>query len=272
MSEFGVATVTDSIVVDGSGFVPTRTTIKAQVDSIDSAKSKKTLVEYDSTEVLNGYQYDADLDLIVNTTKELIDEGTSPLDPVDGVIAYKDEPLNAWQSVRIISSISSLPAQRIEYKTGAYSSPNLLTGFNTFLYAFPDGQLQYNVTPVMRAERSYQTAFKYVTSYQYGQPLEPNYELFDPVSIHVIYSGFFLSLDIPNCLTNGGLFLQVNTGINNASTRRYGNISDTYIVPASNTSAATYNGLIGEYQLISYEIDYWKANIWRIAKQYVLLK
>jgi hypothetical protein len=273
MSEFGIATASKQVVVAGTAIAtPSATTISSQISAADAVKSTLDKVEYDSTEVLDGYQYDADLNLIVHTTKEIITEGTTALTPIDGLLAYKDEPINAWASIRIQSKISSLPPERKEYKTGAYSSPNLLTGLNSSIFNFPDGQLQYNVTPVMRAQRSYQTAFKYETTYQYGQPTEPNYTLFDPLSIHVIYTGFFFAIDISNCLTNAGLQLYFNTGINTATSNRYGSISEYYYVPESTTSATTYQGKIGGYELISYEIDYWKANIWRIAKQYVLLK
>lgn len=273
MAEFGIATESKQVVVAGTSIAtPTTNTIKSAISIADAVKSTLDKVEYDSTEILDGYQYDADLGLVVHTTKELIAEGTSPLGPANGLIAYKDEPLNAWQSIRIQSRISALPATRTEYKTGAYASPNLLTGFNTSFFNFPDGQLQFNVTPVMRAERSYQTAFKYVTSYQYNQPAQPSLTLFDPLAIHVIYSGFFFTIDIPNCLTDAGFLLYVNTGFNNATSRRYGQHEETYDVPESDTSASEYLGLVGSYQLISYEVDYWKANIWRTVQQYVLLK
>jgi hypothetical protein len=32
------------------------------------------------------------------------------------------------------------------------------------------------------------------------------------------------------------------------------------------------DGVIGTFQLISVEMDYWKANIWKIVKKYVFIK
>lgn len=273
MQEFGIADQAKQIVASGTAIAaPNQNTISSSISPVDSVKSELTTVAYASTETLNGYQYDPDLNLIISTTKDLIAEDAAPLAITNGLLSYRDEPINAWQTVRIQSRISSLPAERIEYKTGSYSSPNLLTGLNSSVFNFPDGQLQYNVTPVMRAQRSYQTAFKYQTTYQYGQPAEPSYTLFDPLAIHVIYSGFFFSIDIPNCLTVSGLQLYFFTGINTATSNRYGSITEYYNVPVSTTTATAYQAAIGTYQLISYEIDYWKANIWRIARQFVLLK
>ena len=222
--------------------------------------------------VLTGYQYEPDLNVIVTNTKQTIAAGTAAPSFQNGLISSRDEPLDKWRTIRIQSTINSLPDTRTEYKTGSYSSPNLLTGFNNSVYNFPDGQIQYNVTPVMRAERSFQTVFKYVTSYQYGQPSPTASTLFDPLSIHVIYKGFFFNIDIPNCLTNSGLSVRFFTGINTPAAAYYGSIDETYTVPTTSTTASSYASLVGTYQLISYEIDYWKANIWRSSQTYVLLK
>jgi hypothetical protein len=277
IGEFGYVTSNQSIVGYSSQIpTPSQNTVELKKEPIDLAKAKLINSSYDSTEVLNGYQYDADLNLIVSNTKEIISEGTSPLSIENGLLAYSDTPVNAWQSIRIQSRISSLPASRTEYKTGAYASPNLLYGFNSSVFNFPDGQIQYNVTPVMRAKRSYQTVFKHETSFQYGQPSAPSGTLFDPISIHVIYDGFFFKIDIPDCLTDPNMQLWFNTGINTPAAAYYGVINEYYNVPVSTTTATlgtgNYLSKVGTYQLIAYEVDYWKANIWRISRQSVLIK
>ena len=269
VSEFGIATASNQIVTAGTAIdTPTAGTIKSEISPVDSVKSNLSKLVYDSVETLDGYQYDADLDLVIHTTKDLIDEGTSPLSPQNGLIAYRDEPVNAWQSIRIQSRISSLPAGRTEYKTGAYSSPNLITGFSTSSFQMPNWDINVSVTPVMRAKRSYQTVFKHVTSYQYGQP-SPSYALYDPVAINVYYDGYFFKINIPDALTNSGLFVGFTTASNDPI---HGYINETYHVPSSGESASSYTSKVGSYQLIAYEIDYWKANIWRKVEQWVLLK
>jgi hypothetical protein len=225
--------------------------------------------------ILTGYQYDPDLNLIITNTKQTLAAGAAaPSLPDNGnkLISSRDEPLDKWRTVRIQSKISALPAARTEYKTGSYGSPNLLTGFDNSFFVFPDGQIQYNVTPVMRAKRSYQTAFKYETSYQYNQPTAPGDTLFDPLAINVYYDGYFFKVNIPDCLTDPNLSINFSTGSGNASAAYYGPINETYTVPTTTLHATDYKALVGSYQLISYEIDYWKANVWRTSKQYVLLK
>jgi hypothetical protein len=74
---------------------------------------------------------------------------------------------------------------------------------------------------------------------------------------------------VPDALTDSGLFVEFNTASNNPV---YGFIDERYDVPATAESASSYLAKVGTYQLIAFEIDYWKANIWRVAQQYVLLK
>jgi hypothetical protein len=272
MSEFGIATATKQVVVAGTA-IPAigETTISSQISAVDAVKSTLDKVEYDSTEVLDGYQYDPDLNLVVHTTKEIIAEGASPLSFSNGLLSYRDEPINAWKSIRIQSRIASLPAGRTEYKTGAYASPNLLYGFNVFAPQLPNWDINVSVTPIMRAKRSYQTVFKHITSYVYGNPdPEPSaYTIYDPVSINVYYDGYFFKINITDALTDAGFPISFTTASNDPI---HGYVNETYTVPTSTESASSYLSKVGTYQLVAYEIDYWKANIWRVSEQWVLLK
>jgi hypothetical protein len=272
IGEFGLVSLEQSIVSYASALpTPTENTIDLKKEPIDLAKAKLIESSYDSPEVLNGYQYDADLNLIISNTKEIISEGAAPLSPTNGLLAYTDTPINAWQSIRIQSKITSLPTARTEYKTGAYASPNLITGFVTTAPQMPNWDINVNVTPVMRAKRSYQTVFKSVTSYVYGNPdpTPSSYTIYDPVSINVYYDGYFFKINIPDALTNQNLSVSFTTASNDPV---HGYIDETYDVPESAELASSYLTKIGTYQLIAYEIDYWKANIWRVVEQYVLLK
>ena len=219
--------------------------------------------------ILTGRQYDPDLGLVVTNTKQIIAADASAYSVTDGTIAYKDEPIDSTKSARIISSISALPADRIEYKTGAYASPNLLTGFNVVTNQMPNWDINISVTPVMRAKRSYQTVFKHKTSYQYNQPTPANYTIFDPIAINVYFDGYFFKVSVPEALTNPDLSISFTTASNDPV---HGYINETYHVPVSTTTADQYLALVGSYKLIAYEIDYWKANIWRVTEQWVLLK
>jgi len=283
LGEFGLITTDESIVGYGSNLpTPTKNTVKLDKIPLDLAKSKLTNSSYDDLSILTGYQYDENLNLFITNTKELIDAGTVSPTYDNGLISSRDEPVDKWKTIRIQSKISALPANRTEYKTASYASPNLLYGFNVSLFNFPDGQLQYNVTPVMRAERSYQTVQQFETTYAYGtpDPTAPTDTLFDPLSVHVVYNGFFARFDIPNCITDSdgsNFYIHFDTGINTPAAAYYGPINETYYVPSTTNNgnpftATDYTGLVGTYQKVSYELEYWKANIWRKVVTSVLIK
>lgn len=272
MQEFGLADQTKQIVASGTAIsTPTANTISLSINPVDAVKSELSSLVYPSTQQLNGYQYDADLNLIITTTKDLIAEGSSPLGITTGLLSYRDEPINAWQTVRTVARINSLPPTRIEYKSGSYSSPNLLTGFTTSVTQLPSYELNVSVTPVMRARRSYQTVFKYETSYQYNQPLLLGDVLYDPVTTNVYYDGYFFKINIPDALTDPGLSVEFDTP---ATDPIHGLTSETYDVPETDETATEFLGRVAsqDFVLISFEVEYWKANIWRVSKQFVRLK
>jgi hypothetical protein len=272
MQEFGLATQVKQVVLSGTAIAtPSANTISSSVNPIDSVKSELSNVTYSSVEQLNGYQYDPDLNLIISTTKELIAEDSAPLGITTGLLAYKDEPISAWQTVRIVSRINSLPPTRYEYKSGSYSSPNLVTGFTTEVTQLPSYELNVSVTPIMRARRSYQTVFKYETSYQYNQPVLLGDLLYDPVTTNIYYDGYFFKINIPDALTDSGLLVEFNTP---STDPIHGLINETYNVPVTDETATEFQAKVTakSFQLISFEIEYWKANIWRVSKQFVLLK
>lgn len=219
--------------------------------------------------LLTGHQYDPDLNLTVTNTKQIVAAGASPVLYTNGLLSYRDEPIDANKSARIITTVSSLPSTRTEYKTGSYASPNLITNFGISLLNTPTFQTIVTVTPVMRAKRSYQTVYKTVTSFQYGASDPTGVTLFDPLSVTVLVNGLLFNLNIPDSLCNNFGPYTITTLPNNPV---YGYISDTLTVNATNVTATQYLGLVGTYKLISYEQEYWKANIYRNVSVYVLLK
>jgi hypothetical protein len=220
--------------------------------------------------VLTGYQYDPDLNLIVTNTKQTIGAGASAPSLTDGLLSSRDEPLDKWRTIRVQSKIGSLPASRTEYKTGSYASPNLITNYNISFLNTSNFETVTKVQPVMRAKRSYETVFKYVTSYQYGGST-PSYTLFDPLAVNVYVDTFLFQVSIPDALTDSYGPYTITTLPNNPT---YGYISDTFQIAATTPNATQYLAIIssGIPKLISYELSYWKANIYRLSEVYVFLK
>jgi hypothetical protein len=312
IGEYGYISTQESIAAYNAALpTPTASTVRLDKSPMDTAKAKVSNYSYDSINTLTSYDYDADLDVTLETTRTLIDASTAAYTPVDGDLGYQDKAIDVWKSVRIITSIkdpysATNPIRaRTEYTSGTYSTPNLVTAFTSTQLTFPDGSIQFNVTPVMRAKRSYVTTYLTKTSFVYGQynsPVngergleepyfyttsgepggEPSYQIFDPEPVNLNYDGYFINLSIPDCVTVPNLTVTFNTSSAGANVvARYGTLTESYTAPVTavqsvgGTGVVGYignQGVIGTFQRISVEIDYWKANIWRIVEKSVFIK
>jgi len=267
--EFGLIGTTEEIVPSSYTFTPSDTkNIKEDVVPIDASKSKHVKNSYLSLNTLTGYQYDADLNLNVTNTKIIVASGAS-LSTENGLLSSRDEPIDIYKTIRIQSKITQLPETRTEYKTGSYSSPNLITTYNITFLNTSNAETVVKVQPVMRAKRSYETVFKYETSYSYGPITEPSYSIFDPLAVNVYLDSFLFQVNIPDALTDAYGPYTVYTLPNNPT---YGYIGDTFAIAATTPTATEYIGYLGSFKLISYQVDYWKANIYRTSQISVLLK
>lgn len=265
---------------------------------------------------ITSYDYDANLDLTLQTTTQTIDSNSSIYTLQNGDLGYQDKAIDSWKSIRMITSIknpysSTEPIRpRTEYTSGTFSTPNLVTGLTSTTLTFPDGSIQFNVTPLMRAKRSYVTTYNTNTTFVYGtldSPVSgekglpepyfyttsgepggsPSYQIFDPEPVNLHYEGYFININIPECATIPNLTVTFDTSTAPANVQaKYGALVETYTAPVTTVrSVAGYDeglgflnnpilgdGVIGTFQLISVEMDYWKANIWKIVKKYVFIK
>ena len=145
MGEFGYISTQESIAAYGDPLpTPTASTVKLDKSPMDLAKSKITNYSYDSINTLTSYDYDADLDVTLQTTRTIINPNTAVYVPVDGDLGYQDKAIDVWKSIRIITSIknpysSTEPIRpRTEYTSGTYSTPNLVTAFTSTQFTFPE--------------------------------------------------------------------------------------------------------------------------------------
>jgi len=222
--------------------------------------------------VVSGYQYDDFLDETITISKQTIVAGTSPLAYSDGLLSYKDEPIDSIKSQRIISSISSLPSNRVEYKTATHSSPTLVFSLTIAYQQFSKNltDIRLKITPVTIAAQSRQTIQRITTSFSYGAPTPPDpTEILSPQLKDIAYTGYNLNFDL-----GGGLCDTLNyTVLSGYQGGEAGSpIYETINIPETSISASTYNSYIGTYKITSFEQEYWKSNIWvsRTVETYIV--
>jgi hypothetical protein len=261
LAEFGIAVTKEKIVPYYSSPNINERTIKSEIQPIDAYKSKLTQVDYSSISTLTGYQYDDQFEANLSITKTIVAAGTADPSHQNGVLSYKDEPINPYQSQRIIVSTPSLPPTRTEYYTGTFTSPTLIFGLNSAFVDLSCGDnndFRVIVRPSSRASQSGLTTFKAITSYSYGPPTEGDTDLFSPTLRQMTYSGIFVNFDFDGVLCDD---------INVVAPCYYcGGIQiacEAMIFPATTPTASEYLGYIGEYKKTSWESKYWKAGIWQ---------
>jgi len=285
-AEFGPANVKQEVVSYGYSSAPDYQTIKSEVDPIDIAKSKLSEVKYSSLHTLTGYQYDEFFETNLIITKELIDVKTGELTHSNGILSYKDDPVNYYQKQRTIVRTSSLPPKRVEYKTAGYSTPqlvfSLVVEFQILSTSVPP-DIRVRITPVTRAAQSRLTMQKITTSFTYGPPDAPDLsKILSPELKRVAYTGFNTNFDLGDALCDPLLsyydttshLLNINAVLlsgyfnGNISTPVYENIN----IPATSISASTYNTYLNTWRITSFEQEYWKSGIWvsRQVETYII--
>ena len=154
--------------------------------------------------VVSGKQYDDFFQQNLSISKQIVASGAEEITPYDGLLSYKDEPIDSTKSQRIIVEAPSLPPTRTEYKTGTYNSPTLV--FDIIAESAQLGcngvgsDIRIKLTPVTRASQSRQTIFKTISSYSYGPPEPGDSGLLSPELKEVAFTGFVINFNLGGAL------------------------------------------------------------------------
>ena len=151
--------------------------------------------------VISGYQYDEFFETDLTISKQTIAAGTAEVTPYDGLLSYKDEPIDSVKSVRTLVTTPSLPPTRTEYKTGTFSSPNLIFDITAASAQLGCGagqsDIRIKLTPITRASQNRQTIFRTTTSYTYGEPTPPDFSDYLFLELkQVVFTGFIINFDL----------------------------------------------------------------------------
>jgi hypothetical protein len=280
-AEFGPATITSQVVAAGSSVSVDYQTIKAEVSPVDSVKSTLQRAEYQSVNTLTGYQYDEFFESNLTITKQLIDVTTGALGYSDGILSYKDDPVNYYQKQRTIVRTSSLPPTRVEYKTAGYSTPQLIFGLNVSNASLSSSDYRVAITPRTRAAQSRLTMQRITTSFQYGSPSAPDpKQILSPELKRVSFTGYNINFDLGDALCDeltsieGQALVNVNdlmlAGFIAGNQQLY--IYESLHIPATTITATEYDTKLNTWQITSFEQEYWKAGIWvsRKVETYII--
>ena len=278
-AEFGPARSTTEVVKSGSIAYANYNTIKSDVQPIDSVKSKIEFTEYVNLNTLKGSQWDGFFQNNLNISRSIVPANSAPLGYFPGLLSYKDDPVNYYQTQRTIVSTPSLPPTRIEYKTASFSSPQLVFGLDVSYQQFDavGSDVRLRITPITRASQSRLTIQRITTSLSYYAPTPPNPSLIlSPELKRVAYTGYSVSFDLGDALCDqllaNGTGAGYGNNLVNISNQMLAGFSNTGYsqlpiyeivnIPATAISASAYNALIGTFQTTSFESEYWKSNIW----------
>ena len=273
-AEYGPAIATKQVVVAGTAAPSASvTTIKSEVSPVDAVKSSLDTASYSSLNTLVGYQYDEFFQQNLQISKSLVAAGASAPSTGNGVLSYKDDPVNYYQTQRTIVSTPALPPTRTEYHTGTFQSPTLVFGIAVESQDFSDpcGSLRdvrIKLTPDTRSAQSRHTVFKTVTSYSYGPPSAGDSGLLSPILKEVAYTGYVINFNLGSALCDR--IYQPNILVATCDSGA-GSFYESWDINYTSPTASGYLALVGTYQKISWEAKYFKANIWREISVYVLV-
>ena len=265
LQEFGIATTTESIVSNSETISDAdEKTIKEEIEPIDSGKSKKIKIAYATIPAINGYQYDDQFEKNLRISKQIVAAGAGPLSSYNGLLSYKDEPINPYQSQRIIvDSNGQLPPSRTEYHTGTYTSPLLVFDITTEyanVACFGGSDWRVKLTPVTRSSQSRQTVFKTITTYNFASslPSPGDTSLFGPELKEISYTGYSINFNLGAALCE-----HIHQVVTVQQCGISAPIQETIDIPATSLTPTTYTSYIGTYKKISWERKYWKAGIYQ---------
>jgi hypothetical protein len=294
------ATVSKSIVPIGDTPTGGKSVLQDQITAIDSVKAQRETVTVSTYPELTTYDLDEALGVSIITEREVVDHNT-PYSTPPLVLTLNDRPLDQWKTLRITSRLSGLPPQRIEYATKQFTFPAVLlnqsspsslpvnvtqqnVGFGRVATSV-EGVTQWvasgankfiSITPnQLRPAVSLPTRFKTLVTFIDAStnpsgiiPVSPNDDVYKISPQSVSYSGSLFSFNFGEVLTNGFTISVTASQYD----ERYKGLSETItIAPSSPTASQYWLTDRSSEKLISWDVEYWRSNIWILRKTYITL-
>jgi len=296
-----VGTLSKQTII-GAGATPSGSfnTIQDQIAAIDTYKAQRETITVPTYPELTTYDLDESLGVSIITEREVVSHNT-PYSAPPLVLSLTDRPLDQWKTLRITSRLSNLPAPRIEYETKQFAFPAILLNTSN-PSGIPVNVTQQNVgfgrvatsvegvtdwvasgankfisiTPnQLRPSVSVPTRFKTITTFidvatNPGGiiPVSPSDDVYKISPQSVSYSGSLFSFSFGEVLTNG-FTISVQADDND---QRYAGLNETITIAPSSPTASQY-WLTDRFteKLISWDVEYYRSNIWILRETYINL-
>ena len=272
------ATVEQSIVDPSASASGGKMILQDQITPIDSAKSKRETVTVSSYPDLISYDLDEQLGVVIINERKVVDHGSAYTEnPL--IISSNDKPIDQWKTLRITSRLSSLPPQRIEYKTQQFTFPALLNsvtvnslnlGFGRVPVSLDESEYhtginQYvSIQPDLRPALSLPVAIKIITNFSTTPPSpDPIYQI---TTQNISFNGSLFSFNFGDVLCNSFTIGPITAS---SFDMRYSGLSESISFPASSPSRSSYS--IGNEVVIFSDVEYYRSNIWFKRTGYVTL-
>ena len=206
--------------------------------------------------VITTTDFDADLNSLLTTTRQKTPSGLTPtLEAL--TMAFEEKPIDKYRTLQIITKLKSLPEDKVEYNTGRYPFPTLLTGIALvkveLTSATNSAVIWYPNT--LRPLQNVPSVTRITTRFFTGRP--SNIDIITMPTKDLVFRGRSFQIAINNVLCD-----EISLSVAFISDATYGDLTEGITFAATNPSASDYYRAIGSLQTIGCDIIRVRGNIW----------
>lgn len=212
--------------------------------------------------------FDSTVNALVESVRQVVLESDqfNP-DSVTNLLQMDESPDGQFKKLRAYSFFPDLPATRVEYKTGKYPFPTLVTDITTSVVSLdttPTNRSFVEWHPTMKDDPNAAALYRVTTEFFNSEPSPETIYVFNTQNL--VYKGISFSISINSVLNDSITMAASFTGDPN-----YGDLSESITFNATTPSATEYLALIGTYVTVGSDITQWRGGIFTRQKTEVLL-
>lgn len=215
--------------------------------------------------IIITHDFDSELNSVVQTTRQKIAAGVVP-NIGNMVLHLEEQPIDKWRTLQVITSLRELPPDKVEYQTGRYPFPTLLTGIALqkveLTSATDSAVIWYPNT--LRPLQNVPAVFRITTSFHIDRP--PNVDVFVLPTRDLVFRGRSFQIAINNVLSD-----KIALSVTFSGDTTYGDLTEGITFEPTNPTATDYYKAIGSLQVVGCDITRLRGNIWVLQTTEVVL-